>query len=189
MKYKSQDASYMKPKKEYIYKNDINPDYSWSIIRKHIYLNDLYDYIILAYKGQTIERGYGNLNSPIVIVVENLNENTVKLLRLVFKKIIDINSIYITSYNKVVADKSVLDDLLDKELSAINPQVVLTLGQFNITNQNVLDIPSDVINNILEYDIRLNPKAILTDELKNTLIESQRALLKKCKMLIRYKEQ
>lgn len=195
MAYRFNDAGFMKPKKEYLYENDEDPDYSWGFFRKNVYLDDLFEYTRSLYPNNEIEKGSGNLNTNIVFVVDSMkSKGTLDLLRLVLSKVnIKFTDIYVTSYFKVPTNTgrtATIDDLLSREIKAIKPKAVFSIGDYGIKadgfDLSMIDI--DTVDKITSMDKQFNKSLVkdLSEDEQDELKKYKSAFFKCIKYLIRF---
>lgn len=186
--YKSQEKEALAEFKQYL-KEATDMDeamYAWTFYNKHLYIDDLNTYLRLKI-NKVIETGYGNYNSNIVIVLKSLEDKRyINFFKSLFANLhMDYNNFYFTSYNKhVVNYTQVYDEVINLELKAIAPEVVFTVGEYNIQENGFKVISLDKEN--FDKMLELSSKENLSEEETQELSDRKKAVWSQLKYIVKY---
>ena len=128
---------------------------SWRYFKISNYLLDLNTYLRTV-TNEEIEVATGNVLSELVIVVDTMsNKKVLNFLRDLFKILkLEYHNAYFTSLNK--SSNNVLNaDVLNREISAIAPKVVIGLDNSTIainsnSNMTIYHLPYKEMNKMLD---------------------------------------
>lgn len=170
MSYSDKEIEYFKQLHDTFTKHDKDV---WNFVRKYTFLDKLYKFSIDMFRGQEVERGIGNVNAKIAIVVDSLdNKGLMTFLRGMFIKMNkDLSIVYVTPFNKAKGDTDNLMAILNRELEGLSPEIVISLGVSGISNK--LDVR--LIDHTLTHDV------VYTE---NPDIERKKELWNKIKVIL-----
>ena len=195
IQYRSSNKQFLKEMHDYIYEYNDNPDMVWNFLKRFIYLDDLFTYALSLFSNQQPERGIGNLNSKIVIVLNSMaNKDHMELFKKVFKGInMDHNAVYFTSYQKVPnGDPEKLNYLLQAEIKNISPSIIIQVGECGLQSTEelpVITIEPQVMNLIVHLTKKEESEgASFNQDLKKELQANKKKLWDWIKPMIKYYE-
>ena len=189
MTYKSQDKSLLLGFKEYL-KQNVDPEKAnatWSFYNKHLYLNDLYNYLRARLGGKVIETGYGNYNSEIAIVLDRIEDKKyLDFFKTLFPKIkVDFHQLFYTAFWKSPVDHSdIYREILSLEMKTVKPKLIFTFGDYGI------DVPDCEICQLdksnFDRMLSLMDQKERTPEEEAEMVESKQILWNNLRRIINY---
>ena len=189
--YKSKDVEYMSKLKKAVLKGmkGRTPEektYTWECVRKQVTLDDLHQYAV-SELGKIVRFPTGNYNAEIMTVF--LHPPTKEEIEILYRMLevakIQKDDVYITYYYKTSveteSEKSVLEKILNAEISIIGPKLILSFG-FLFHNQShvVTDFKNSKL--LITYDIQY----VFQNDTMVPVEDRKRALWNDFKQLIQY---
>lgn len=187
--YKTDDPNFLGDFKTYLKENVDGEEvsYDWKFFTKNQYMDDLNTYTRTKLKNTPVVVGFGDYNSPIVFVLDSLNDKKyLDYFREIFPKIgVDFNNIYFTSYHKsdVIYD-TLYDEVLKLELKTLAPKLVFFIGDFLVTAEGFecVQINKDNFDRLMV----LNNKKDISETDKSELNDRKRTIWNEIKRLLKY---
>lgn len=189
--YKSKDVEYMSKLKKAVLKGmkGRTPEektYTWEYVRKQVTLDDLHQYAV-SELGKIVRFPTDNYNAKIITVF--LRPPTKEEIEILYRMLeaakIPKDDVYITYYYKTSveteSEKSVLEKILNAEISIIGPKLILSFG-FPFHNQShvVTDFKNSKL--LITYDMQY----VFQNDTMVSVGDRKRALWNDFKQLIQY---
>ena len=189
--YKSKDVEYMSKLKKAVLKGmkgrmPEEKSYTWEYVRKQVTLDDLHQYAV-SELGKIVHFPTDNYNAKIMVVFLHppTKEEKEILYRMLEAIKIPKDDVYITYYYKTSveteSEKSVLEQVLNAEISIIGPRLILSFGfPFHHQSHVVTDFKNAKL--LITYDIQY----LFQNDNMVPVEDRKRALWRDFKQIIQY---